>query len=71
MDNAVASANHKGYRLIASTDPAHAGLHAANLTIERPGRAPHRFPALDYFYDAQQAVSYATQWGRIWVDSHG
>jgi hypothetical protein len=61
---------HKGYRLTASADEQGA-LHAANLVIEQDGHAPYRFPALDYFYDPQQAVDYAAQWGRLWVDSHG
>jgi hypothetical protein len=69
--HAVSRAVHKGYHIIASTGPAHAGLHAANVVIERVGQEPYTFHALDYFYDAQQAVSYATQWGRLWVDSHG
>jgi hypothetical protein len=69
--NAVLRAVHKGYQIIASTGPAHAGLHAANLVIERAGREAYTFHALDYFYDEQQAVTYATQWGRLWVDSRG
>jgi len=59
---------HRGYRLKASTAPAHDGLHAADLTIEHPERPTQIFSALDYFYDGEQALTYATAWGRIWVD---
>ncbi|BFG79918.1 hypothetical protein PTKU46_79520 [Paraburkholderia terrae] len=69
--NPTVRGDYKGYRLTASTMPAHAELYSANLLVERPGRLPHSFHALDYFYDARQAVSYATAWGRLWVDSKG
>jgi hypothetical protein len=59
---------HRGYRLKASAAPARDGLHAADLIIEHPERPPQSFSALDYFYDGEQALTYATAWGRIWVD---
>jgi hypothetical protein len=59
---------HRGFRLKASAAPTQDGLHAADLTIEAPGRPPQTFSALDYFYDGEQALKYATAWGRIWVD---
>lgn len=65
---AAVSTLHRGYRLIARTCPAHSGLHAADLVIEKPGHAPETFAALDYFFDDEQALRYATRWGRIWVD---
>jgi len=69
--NATVRAEYRGYRLTASSNPAHADLYSANLLVERRGRLPHSFQALDYFYDARQAVSYASAWGRLWVDSNG
>lgn len=65
---AVVATTHRGYQLMASAGPAHGGLHAADLVIEIPGRSPESFPALDYFFDDQQALKHATHWGRIWGD---
>ncbi|WP_353557925.1 hypothetical protein [Paraburkholderia terrae] len=61
-------AEHGGYRLNASARPTNNELYAADLVIERPGLSSRHFRALDYFYDARQALRYATRWGRIWVD---
>lgn len=61
--------SHRGYRLTASACPTHGGLLAANLIIEKPGRKSETFAALDYFFDDELALQYATHWGRIWVDS--
>ncbi|WP_243856357.1 hypothetical protein [Paraburkholderia sp. BL6665CI2N2] len=60
---------HRGYGLRASTTPTGDGLHSADLVIEQPGRPPQAFASLDLFYDHEQAIHYATVWGRIWVDS--
>jgi hypothetical protein len=66
---AAVSTLHRGYQLIARACPVHGGLHAADLVIEKPGRAPETFAALDYyFFDDEQALKYATHCGRIWVD---
>jgi hypothetical protein len=59
---------HRGHQLTASAWPAHGGLHGADLVIDKPGRAPEVFAALDYFFDDEQALKYATNWGRISVD---
>jgi hypothetical protein len=64
----IVSTSHQGYRLTASAGPAHGGLHAADLIIEKPGGALKTFAALDYFFDRAHALTYATRWGRIWVD---
>ncbi|REG48818.1 hypothetical protein B0G80_5116 [Paraburkholderia sp. BL6669N2] len=61
--------SHRGCRLRASTRPTRNGLHSADLVIEQPGRPPRTFDSLDFFYDDEQAISYATVWGLIWVDS--
>ncbi|MDE1179793.1 hypothetical protein [Paraburkholderia sp.] len=59
---------HRGFRLKASAEPTPDGLHAADLVIEKPGRPAQSFSGLDFFYDGEQALAYATAWGRIWVD---
>lgn len=61
-------ADHEGYRLDACARPTNSELYAADLVIGRPGFPSRHFRALDYFYDARQALRYATRWGRIWVD---
>jgi hypothetical protein len=48
---AAVSTLHRSCRLIARACPAHSGLHAADLVIDKPGRAPETFAALDYFFD--------------------
>ncbi|WP_353557904.1 hypothetical protein [Paraburkholderia terrae] len=59
-----------GYCLTASTERTGTGLYPANLLVERPGNHADAFHALDYFHDAGQAVLYAAEWGRHWVDSN-
>jgi hypothetical protein len=66
---ASSTTSHRGFLLTASSCPAHSGLLAADLVVQKPGHAPRCFPALDYFFDHEQAVTYATRWGRIWVDT--
>ena len=61
--------SHRGYGLRASSTQTRDGLHSADLIIEEPGRPPQAFNSLDFFYDGELAMSYATAWGRIWVDS--
>lgn len=68
--NPIARVEYKGYRLTASTGSVDGDLYPANLLVERPGNPAHAFHALDYFYDAFQAVCYAEEWGRLWVDSN-
>lgn len=62
------SAEYNGYRLIALARPANTELYAADLVIGLPGFPSRHFRALDYFYDARQALHYAIRWGRIWTD---
>ncbi|BFG80013.1 hypothetical protein PTKU46_80470 [Paraburkholderia terrae] len=61
-------AEYEGYRLNACARPTSSELYAADLVIGRPGFPSRHFRALDHFYDARQALRYATRWGRIWVD---
>jgi hypothetical protein len=67
--SAPSTTSHRGFLLTASSCPAHGDLLAADLVVQKPGHAPRSFFALDYFFDHEQAVSYATHWGRIWVDT--
>lgn len=66
----IVHTEYKGYHLTASTERARADLYPANLLVERSGNPIHAFHTLDYFYDACQAVCYAEEWGRVWVDSN-
>jgi hypothetical protein len=65
-----AQTHHRGFRLLASTERAPNGLHAANVSIERQGGSARTFIDLDYFYNGSEAVEYATIWGRIWIDAN-
>ncbi|SMG52653.1 hypothetical protein [Paraburkholderia susongensis] len=67
-DPLICCADHEGYRLNACARPTNNELYAADLVIGRPGFPSRHFRALDYFYDAGQALRYATRWGRIWVN---
>lgn len=64
----AALTSHRGYLLKASAVPAQGGLHAAELVVEKLGDPPRTFSTLDYFFDREHALSYASSWGRIWVD---
>jgi hypothetical protein len=47
------------------------GLFAANLTIESkawPHAPAFTFDALDYFFEADHAIAYASRWARLWID---
>jgi hypothetical protein len=63
---------YKGYQVRAAATPLHNGLYAATLLIEKPAdnRAQTlQIKELDYFFDAAQALAYATRWGRLWIDN--
>lgn len=66
----IVRVQYRGYHLTASTGRAEGDLYAANLLVERPGDQAQAFHALDYFYDPCEAVSYAQEWGQLWVDSN-
>jgi hypothetical protein len=65
--------HYKGYEVAAVAQPLPNGLFAANLVIEKSsaqqGRA-YSFDALDYFFDEEHALAYASRWGRLWIDEH-
>jgi hypothetical protein len=66
---ASSTTSHRGYLLTASSCPVHGGLLAADLVVQQFGHGPRSFPALDYFFDHEQAVNYATRWGRLRIDT--
>ena len=66
------SIRYKGYEFAPAAARLPNGLFAANLTIERatgPARA-YSFDAIDFFFDEEHALAYASRWGRMWVDDH-
>ena len=62
---------YKGYDVEPSARALPSGLYAAHLTIGN-GAAPHAasftFDALDYFFEADHAIAYASRWARLWID---
>jgi hypothetical protein len=63
--------HYKGYELAPAAQILASGLYAATLTIERVASAPtqtYAFDKLDFFFEADHAVAYASRWARIWVD---
>ncbi|MBN3804530.1 transcriptional regulator [Paraburkholderia sp. Ac-20336] len=63
---------YKGYEVEAATQLLPNGLFAANLTIEESSatrRKAYSFDALDYFFDEEHALAYASDWGRMWIDN--
>jgi len=63
---------YKGYEVEAATQLLPNGLFAANLTIEESdadNRRAYSFDALDYFFDEEHALAYASDWGRMWIDN--
>jgi hypothetical protein len=65
---------YKGYNVEASAQALPSGLYAASLTIENrssPLGSSFTFDALDYFFEADHAVAYASRWARLWIDQRG
>lgn len=63
---------YKGYLVSAAATPLHNGLYAATLLIEKVAEVctqAARFAELDYFFEEEQALAYATRWGRMWIDN--
>jgi hypothetical protein len=63
---------YKGYEVAPAAQRLPNGLFAANLTIERAAANDshaYSFDALDYFFDEEHALAYASRWGRLWIDS--
>lgn len=74
LANSISGHKHmryKGYEVEPSAEPLPSGLYAANLTIEN-GTSPHgrsyTFDDLDYFFDPDHAIAYASRWARLWID---
>ena len=65
---------YKGYEVEASAHALPSGLYAANLIIENRSSPPgssFAFDALDYFFEADHAIAYASRWARLWIDQRG
>ncbi|WP_321935948.1 hypothetical protein [Paraburkholderia sp. J8-2] len=65
---------YKGYNVEPSAHALPSGRYAANLTIENNSPALESsfcFEALDYFFEADHAVAYASRWARLWIDQRG
>lgn len=65
---------YKGYNVEPSAHALPSGLYVANLTIENSAPALESsvsFEALDYFFEADHAVAYASRWARLWIDQRG
>jgi hypothetical protein len=63
---------YKGYAVASEAKQLPNGLFAANLTIEKDEesrRHAYSFDALDYFFDEEHALDYASSWGRLWIDN--
>jgi len=64
---------YKGYEVAPAAARLPNGLFAANLTIEKASGGPSRamsFDAIDFFFEEEHALAYASRWGRLWVDAH-
>ena len=62
---------YKGFELAPAAQPLPSGLFAANLVIQdAASQVEHAyvFDALDYFFESDLAIAYATRWGRMWID---
>jgi hypothetical protein len=62
---------YKGYEVEPSAHALPSGLYAANLIIENkasPFGSSFSFDALDYFFEADHAIAYASRWARLWID---
>ncbi|CAG9265683.1 conserved hypothetical protein [Paraburkholderia unamae] len=65
---------YKGYNVEPSAHALPSGLYAANLTIENGSPAlesSFSFEALDYFFEPDHAIAYASRWARLWIDQRG
>jgi len=65
---------YKGYNVEPSAHALPSGLYAANLTIENGSSATgssFSFEAIDYFFEADHAIAYASRWARLWIDQRG
>ena len=61
---------YRGFRLTACSHSGDDGLHSASITIEKPSYPARSFNDLDFFHDDNDALEYATTWGRIWIETN-
>ncbi|KVD14915.1 hypothetical protein [Burkholderia ubonensis] len=69
----IRTIRYKGYEVAPAAARLPNGLFAANLTIEKASGGPSRavtFNAIDFFFEEEHALAYASRWGRLWVDTH-
>ncbi|KWB41184.1 transcriptional regulator [Burkholderia ubonensis] len=69
----IRTIRYKGYEVEPAAARLPNGLFAANLTIEKASGGPSRavtFDAIDFFFEEEHALAYASRWGRLWVDTH-
>lgn len=62
---------YKGYNVEPSAHALPSGLYAANLTIGNGSpslETSFSFEALDYFFEPDHAIAYASRWARLWID---
>ena len=64
----------QGYEVAPAAARLPNGLFAANLTIEKASGGPSpravSFDAIDFFFEEEHALAYASRWGRLWVDTN-
>jgi hypothetical protein len=65
------SLSYKGYAVAPEAARQPNGLFAANLTIENTQgeKRAYSFSAIDYFFDEENALAYASRWARVWIDT--
>ena len=64
---------YKGYEVAPAAAQQPNGLFAASLTIMKASAVPSRavsFDAIDFFFEEEHALAYASRWGRLWIDTH-
>ncbi|KVT65292.1 hypothetical protein [Burkholderia ubonensis] len=69
----IRTIRYKGYEVAPAAARLPNGLFAANLTIEKASGGRSRtvsFDAIDFFFEEEHALAYASRWGRLWVDTH-
>ncbi|KVO88092.1 hypothetical protein [Burkholderia ubonensis] len=69
----IRTIRYKGYEVAPAAARLPNGLFAANLTIEKASGGPSRtvsFDAIDFFFEEEHTLAYASRWGRLWVDTH-
>ena len=64
--------HYKGYDVAPDAQALSGGLFSANLVIRDEASLQERayvFDALDYFFESDLAIAYASRWARMWIDN--